>query len=140
MKNDKKIILPIVCIVCFLILIIVIFDSRNLINSTSSNINNTSVIETLEHKLAIINKNGYVPQSDITVIRFRYLLEILEDKTTNSKQEIADMSVAGITLLRERYGREISLLQFMEGVNLSIPDGEKMNYAIAATAYLQLLK
>jgi len=139
-KYAKKTILSILGLAFFIILGVGSDDSGTSTNSSSSRRSKTSGNETLEYQLAVINKGGYVPQSDITITRFRYLLEILERKTINSKQEIADMSVAGITGLRERYGRDVSLLQFMEGVNSSIPAGTKVNYAIASAAYMQLLK
>lgn len=139
-KYAKKTILSIVGLAFFIILGVGSDDSGTSTSSSSSSRSKTSGNETLEYQLAVINKGGYVPQNDITVTRFRYLLETLERKTINSRQEIADMSVAGITRLRERYGRDVSLLQFMEGVNSSIPAGAKVNYAIASTAYMQLLK
>ena len=139
-KCVKKTVLSFVGLAFFIILGIGSDDSGTSTSNSNSGKSNISSNETLEYKLAVINKGGYIPQSDITVTRFRYLLETLELKTINSRQEIADMSVAGIKRLRERYGRDVSLLQFMEGVNSSIPEGANVNYSIASTAYMQLLK
>ncbi len=47
----------------------------------------------VEYKLAIINKGGPISKNDITVTRFRYLLESLEKKCINTKQDIADVLV-----------------------------------------------
>jgi len=139
-KCAKKTILSIVGLAFFIIIGVGSDDSGTSTSSSSSSRSKTSGNETLEYQLAVINKGGYVVQSDITVTRFRYLLETLERKTINSRQEIADMSVAAITGLRERYGRDVSLLQFMEGLDSSISAGAKVDYAIASAAYMQLLK
>lgn len=77
----------------------------------------------LEYKLAVIDAGGYVKEDDVTVIRFRYLLEELDKKTKNSKQEIANMTVKGQKILREKYGKEVKLLDLMEAANESIPPG-----------------
>lgn len=90
--------------------------------------------------LATINKGGYVPENHITVTRFRYILDILEQKTTNSKQEIADMSVAAIQRLRDEYGVEMKLMDFMEAMNKALPAGSQVNYAEASALYMQTLK
>ena len=98
--------------------------------------------KSLEYQLAVINNGGYVSENHTTINRFRYLLEILNSKTTNSKQEIADMSVAGIRLLKDKYGIEMSLLTFMESVDASISNNPeiKFDYADVATAFVQLIK
>lgn len=124
--------------------ILIIFANVIKINtnsSTSSNTDKKSIVNTsLEYKLASINKGGYVSDNNITITRFRYLLESLDAKTKQSKQRIADMLVTGQRILREQYGRDISLLTLTEGVNNYIPDGSKVDFAIKNTEYIQSWK
>jgi|TARA_B100000315_G_C14165172_1_gene401901 transglutaminase-like putative cysteine protease len=110
-------------------------------NQPSKKAANTMEFEPLEYKLAIINKDGYVSKNDITVTRFRYLLDNLERKCTNTREDICDVMVYVQKTLREKYGREASLLAITEGVNDSIPNGiDKVDCAEIAVAYMQLLK
>jgi len=94
----------------------------------------------LEYQLAVINKGGYVSEDDITITRFRYLLESLDNKTIQNKQQIADMLVMGQKILREKYGKEYSLLALTEGVNKYIADGSNADFAVKNTEYIQYLK
>jgi len=95
--------------------------------------------ESLEYKLAVINANGYVKKDHVSVRRFRYLLSTLDKRTIQSEQQLADMSVAAVTALREKYGKDISLLSFMEGMKQRLPPS-KSNYVVEATLYMQKLK
>ena len=95
--------------------------------------------KSMQYMLATINAGGYVPEDDVTVYRFRYLLNSLEKKTKNSKQEIGDMSVAVVTKLKEKYGKEKKLLDFMEEMNDTIPDGLEMEYAEVLALYLTMV-
>ena len=68
----------------------------------------------LEYQLAVINAGGVVPESDITVKRFRYLLNDLHKKTGYTQQQIADLNVYAVDSLRDKYGKHVRLLDFME--------------------------
>ncbi len=95
----------------------------------------------VEYKLAIINKGGPISKNDITVTRFRYLLESLEKKCINTKQDIADVLVTAQNTLRDNYGIKVGLLSITEGINDSIPDWKvDADCAWEAVAYIQLLK
>ena len=48
------------------------------------------------------------------------------------------MSVWAIKQLKERYGKEVKLLDFMEEMNDTIPDGLEMDYAEVLALYLTL--
>ncbi len=95
----------------------------------------------VEYKLAIINKGGPISKNDITVTRFRYLLESLEKKCINSKQDIADVLVTAQNTLRDNYGIRVELLSITEGINDYIPDWKvDADCALEAVLYIQLLK
>lgn len=79
--------------------------------------------ETIEYQLAKINKGGFVEENDISINRFRYLLEEIDSKTIDDKQSVSDKTVKGWQLLRTDFGKDISLLEFMEQANDSIPTG-----------------
>ena len=76
----------------------------------------------------------------ITVSRFAYLLRAIDGKTSSTKERISDMSVAAVQALRREYGREVKLLDFMEGVNKILPAGKRSDYAKTAALYMQVLK
>jgi hypothetical protein len=61
--------------------------------------------ESLEYKLAVINAGGYVSKTDVTVDRFRYLLEAIHQTTGLPKERIGDMTLAGRNILRENTAR-----------------------------------
>jgi len=56
------------------------------------------------------------------VSSYRRVLSDLDRKTSESKEEIAEMTIKGRRILREDYNKEMSLLELMEAVNKSIPD------------------
>jgi len=106
-------------------------NTSSLNNSISPSSSRTTATPTpIEYQLATLNKGGYVAQDDITVTRFRFLLDSLERKTTNTKQQIADTTFNAQKLARDKYGKEVTLLELMEGANRAIPEGsnEKMDY------------
>jgi hypothetical protein len=70
----------------------------------------------IEEKLASIDANGSVSADDITVARFRSLLDQLSQTFTASKQQIADQTVKCQELLRQQ-GIKESLQDIMEGMN-----------------------
>jgi len=94
----------------------------------------------MEVMLAAIDKGGPADADDITVKRFRFLLENIQRKTNNSKDQIGDMTVNGQKLLRDKYGKEMTLLELMEDANRAMPEGSQMrwNYAEIITAVVIL--
>lgn len=93
----------------------------------------------LEYKLAVIDEGGYVDESDLKVARIRYLLTELERKTTNNRQQIADITVSTQQKGREYYGKDIKVIDIMEGANQAIPDGRKMDYGEVAAMVMVML-
>lgn len=115
----------------------ILFNTKK--NVEKNNYNETKINE-LAYQLATINKGGYISKSHITITRFKYLLRTLDNKTIESTQEIADMTVMCQKILREKYGIEMELLIIMERLNDSIPSGSKVKYAEIATLFIQLIK
>lgn len=109
-----------------------------------------------EQQLAIIYKKEYLPngfvekeygaglrEDDILVIRFRYLLQNLEEQTIQSKQEIVDITTAGQQALRYKYGRAVSVLDLMEAMNKMIssyPSEEAVDYSNLMGIYVETSK
>lgn len=88
----------------------------------------------LEQQLALVNaKKGALPSDDVTIARFRYLLERAAEQTGDTQKEIADTACKGQGLVLEN-GKSVTLLNFMEGVNkfLSTPGLPKTKYQEAA--------
>jgi len=98
----------------------------------------TPPLETWEYTLACINAGYYVPQDDVSVFRFRYLLASLEFKTYSTVAEISDMTVKARDMLREQYGIDESVLALMEDANTAIPAGMRMKYEEVLTVLLIL--
>ena len=100
----------------------------------------TSQTRHIAYMLATINSETYVREDDITVTRFSYLLDTLGRKTVQTEKQIADMSVAAVKALREKYGKNVKLLSFMEAMNNKLAEGDAANYAIQSALYMQVLK
>ena len=115
----------------------ILFNTKHKKENTNANVNNSNE---LAYQLATINKGGYVSKSDVSITRFNYLLNTLDKKTIESKQEIADMTVTCQKILREKYGVEMSLLDIMERLNETIPSGIKVQYAEIASFFIQTVK
>ena len=132
------------CIIGFVLLFILfaIVRSANQSPSGQQQVSHPAVSQTdekpLEYKLATINARGFVPDDDLAISRFRFLLQDLESRTKNTKQQIADGSVKGQQILRERYGKEIGLLDLMEQARNSIPQNLKVDYAEIIAALITL--
>lgn len=91
----------------------------------------------IEYMLATIDK-GYVSRDDISIARFRSLLQQLDVKFVESKKQIGDMSVTAQNLLKEEGVKE-SLMNIMEGMNqLFSGTPENLKYAEYASAYVVL--
>jgi len=56
----------------------------------------------IEYLLAVINADGYVRENDITVARFRSLLDQLTKKCAMDEKELGDLSVFMWKELRKR--------------------------------------
>lgn len=74
----------------------------------------------LEYKLAVIDRSGYVAEDDPLVARFSRALDHLEAKCPETRQRLADMGVKGHQILREKNIRE-ALLDVFENWGASIP-------------------
>ncbi len=82
-----------------------------------------------EAMLASLDKGYPVDDDDVSVNRFRHLFASLEKKTTNTRQQIADMTVTMQRSARQKFGKELKLIEILEASNKVIPDGHKMDYA-----------
>jgi hypothetical protein len=103
-----------------------------------SSIQTDAAGESIEYQLACINAGRRIAQDDITVARFRSLLGQLSDTFVENKQQIADMSIKGLQMLKQD-GISESLLNIMEGMNqLFSTRVENQKYAEYIAAYLTL--
>lgn len=94
--------------------------------------------ETIEYQLACINAGHRVDQDDITIARFRSLFRQLSDTFVENQQQIADMSVKSLQILKQD-GISESLLNIMEGMNqLFSTKVSNQKYAEYIAAYLTL--
>lgn len=92
----------------------------------------------IEYTLAFLEKEGILEENDITIARFRALLELLSGKFVESKIEIADATVTAQNLLREQ-GIEESLLNMMEGINrIFYQNLENQSYVEYITLYITM--
>lgn len=92
----------------------------------------------IEYKLAVIDAGGYVSKDDISVARFRSLLEQLDSKFNENQTEIADMTVKTQEILRGK-GISEKMLNIMEGMNRLFPTRfPNQKYAEYLASYLVL--
>jgi hypothetical protein len=68
-----------------------------------------------EEKLAVINADRLVRTDDVTVARFRFLISALSDASGEPPMEVGDKLVTSRRLLRDKFGKDVSLLSFTEG-------------------------
>lgn len=72
--------------------------------------------ESVEYKLATLDREGYVAADDVSVARFRELLRQLSAKYAETPQSLGNMSVKCRNALRDR-GISESITNIMEGLN-----------------------
>ena len=75
----------------------------------------------LEYKLAVVHRSGYVPEDDPLIAQFGRVLDYLEAKCPENRQQLADMGVKGRQMLSEKHIDE-ALLDVFERWRASIPD------------------
>jgi hypothetical protein len=96
--------------------------------------------KSLEYKCAFINAGGFIPETDITVTRFRYLLSDLQKRSGYTQQQIADMNTFAVNTLRDKYGRNVKLLDFMEqSKNQLNLNADKLSYKEVVAAMITLI-
>ncbi len=79
-----------------------------------------SAADTPEYMLAIIDAGG--PNvSDGTVGKYAGYLNALEPKCTEARMSIADFTVAGVQKVRERAGKSMTHLLFLQALDEAIP-------------------
>ena len=93
--------------------------------------------ELLEYQLAIINAGRYVSKNHSSVARFRNLLNQLSGKYAESKQQIADMTVKAVNLMKKG-GIEENPLRIMEGLSQLFYSRLNLKYTEFAAAYVTL--
>ncbi len=89
-------------------------------------------------KLATIDAGGNTPD-DATVAKYQTLLDSLHKKTGDSEQVISDETVNGQTLVKNKYGKDVSLLELLQQADASDPGGAtKIHYNELLAAYITL--
>ncbi len=92
----------------------------------------------IEYMLATINAGGYVSKDDVTVARFRSLLNQLSTTFVEDEQQIGDISVKVQNLLKQD-GIQESLINIMEGMNqLFFRKIDNQKYATYTAIYLTM--
>jgi hypothetical protein len=93
----------------------------------------------MEKKLADLNAGHTVDDNDITVARFRSLLDQLSQRFPEARDKIGDMTFKTQELLKKD-GISESLLRIMEGLNQASKSSQSKGrkYAEYATAYTML--
>lgn len=115
-------------------------ESQRIMEKRKRDQENAESYDEIAFKLASIDKGKIINRDDVTVNRFRYLLKMLDSKTSETKVQISGMTVKAQQILRDEYGKEVSLLFLMENVNNAIPSGANVKYAEIITAYLLMIK
>lgn len=99
---------------------------------------NMAYASMVAQQLATIEAGGHVAKDDITVARFRSLLDRLSSMYAEDRQEIADDSVTAQRLLRDD-GISESLMKIMEGLSqLFTTQVKNQKYREYVAAYVTL--
>ncbi len=94
--------------------------------------------ESLEFMLATLDSGTVISSDNISVARFRSLLDQLDPKFVENRQQITDMTVAVRASLRKD-GVSESLLNIMDGMNtVMFVTMENQKYAEYASSYIVL--
>lgn len=81
---------------------------------------------------------GSTPDS-ATITKYQTLLDSLHTKTGDSEQTISDETVNGQTLVKNNYGKDVSLLELLQQADASDPGGNvKIHYNELLAAYITL--
>ena len=80
--------------------------------------------QSLEHKLAMIDKQGYVDPDATVVTRYRYLIGVIAERCDTDRERIAYLAIGAQKILRDKYGVEETILRLLgTGENLSDTSG-----------------
>ena len=79
----------------------------------------SSVENSIEYKVAVVDAGGYVDPDDSIVSVYRSALSRAESNCSNSKQELADMAVKATQILADN-GIQATALEMVEAVNDSV--------------------
>lgn len=93
-------------------------SQETLLNKPSKQVNSDS----MEHMLALIDSPDKGDRDAIRIAetRFRYNLDLIQERTGYSKEKIGDMTVAVWVKMRDDYGKKVGLLEFMESARRSL--------------------
>ncbi len=91
---------------------------------------------TVEEIMASIDGNY---PNKIKLTRYKYLVKTLMTKTGATEIKIGDVTAGAKDLLEKEYGKKVTLLELLEGVNRNISSASKIDYATAMAAYVMLL-
>ncbi len=83
----------------------------------------------VEERMAVINAGRAVRNDDLTVARFRFLLSALRSSSGESDAEIADKLSVARRLIREKFGKDVGLLDLTETAYQSRSALAKGNFA-----------
>ncbi len=75
--------------------------------------------ETVEYKVAAIDAGGYIAKDDITITRARYLINSIQSATNIPAEGIGNMAAKASDLIKEKYGKKVSILEILEAINAS---------------------
>jgi hypothetical protein len=75
----------------------------------------------IEWQLAVVNAEDRIPEHHLSVFEFAKLLDSLERKCSNSRSEIAEVSMTAHAFLKER-GSLSTLMEFTTLLDKSIPE------------------
>ncbi len=89
----------------------------------------------MEKGLATINAGQAIEDNDPTIDDFAKLLDSIEGKTPNTRQQIADMTTRAYQIALEE-GETASLYDLMSALDLSIPEGNQQEYKEIVALFL----
>ena len=101
----------------------------------------TKSTDTVEYKMAVLNKGSHVDRRDPTVTEFKLILDHLDRERPEPRDRIADMIHKTQSLLKEEKGIQLSLLRVARDLKAAVPPGTDKAVAFAeiASTYVVLV-
>lgn len=84
----------------------------------------------IEYKLNFLDTGEPMRGNDVNAARIRYLLGFVSQRTGDNKGHIADQTARCTVVLKQKYGKSVTNLRFLEEVNsYFLAGGPKDNYS-----------
>lgn len=96
----------------------------------------------VEYQLASLDAGSkYISTDDPCIYRYKYLVDSIASKTSNTREEIGDITYNAQDLILKERGRKMKLIDILEQGNIAMPDnGQKYKYSEVLALLVAIMK